>query len=214
MSVIYHIASANDWETALVAGIYAPSSLDTVGFILCARADQYVDLANARFAWQRNLVLLFIDTNHLHGELRSVDMYGIPALRLDAPLPLNAVFEVASFAPDADGRFSPHHETRALAVRDEEALDQIQGRALQAMSGFERRWWIAGGWAVDIFLGTKTRPHADLEIAILASNQAALYHHLSLWDLRIAAPGAAFALWDGQQLSAPYHQIWARQGNS
>jgi uncharacterized protein (DUF952 family) len=214
VSVIYHVAARDDWQAALAAGSYAPPSLESAGFMLCARAERYVDLANTLFAGQRDLVLLFVDTHHLHAEVRDEEIDGVPALRLDAPLPLDAAYEVADFAPDADGRFSAHHETRALAVRDAETLDEVRARALQAMAAFDRPWWIAGGWAVDIFLGTKTRPHADLEIAILTSDQAALYHYFSQWDLRVAAPGAAFVAWDGQRLSAPYHQIWARQGRS
>src|SRR3954467_9622826 len=28
-------------------------------------------------------------------------------------------------------------------------------------------WWIAGGWAIDLFLDRETRPHADLDVGVL-----------------------------------------------
>jgi Aminoglycoside-2''-adenylyltransferase len=28
-------------------------------------------------------------------------------------------------------------------------------------------WWIAGGWAIDLFLGRQTREHEDLDVLIL-----------------------------------------------
>ncbi|HEY8562140.1 MAG TPA: hypothetical protein VIL74_17330 [Pyrinomonadaceae bacterium] len=35
-----------------------------------------------------------------------------------------------------------------------------------SMRGFEPDWFIAGGRAIDLFLGGTTRTHADIEIAI------------------------------------------------
>jgi hypothetical protein len=37
------------------------------------------------------------------------------------------------------------------------------------MQRFERPSCIAGGWAIDLFLGRMTRPHKDIEIAIFCS---------------------------------------------
>ncbi|MGM7683701.1 nucleotidyltransferase domain-containing protein [Cytobacillus sp. Hm23] len=34
------------------------------------------------------------------------------------------------------------------------------------MSSYNKPWFIAGGWAIDLFIGKQTRPHHDLEIAI------------------------------------------------
>jgi hypothetical protein len=43
------------------------------------------------------------------------------------------------------------------------------------MAGYRRPWWVAGGWALDLVLGRKTRPHADLEISMLTGDQQALF---------------------------------------
>ena len=51
----------------------------------------------------------------------------------------------------------------------------------QAMAGFRRPWFIAGGWAIDLFLGRVTREHADIEIAVLRTDQQFLRQHLRSW---------------------------------
>jgi hypothetical protein len=38
-------------------------------------------------------------------------------------------------------------------------------KVYKLMSGCDRTWFIAGGWAIDLFIGKQTRPHQDLEIA-------------------------------------------------
>ena len=32
-------------------------------------------------------------------------------------------------------------------------------------------WWIAGGWAIDLFIGHKIREHKDIEILIKRKDQ-------------------------------------------
>lgn len=35
----------------------------------------------------------------------------------------------------------------------------------ERLAGVAFPWWVVGGWAIDGFLGEKTREHADLEVA-------------------------------------------------
>jgi hypothetical protein len=42
------------------------------------------------------------------------------------------------------------------------------------MKDFGRPWAIAGGWALDLYFGFETRPHADVDIAILRPDQPKL----------------------------------------
>ena len=35
-------------------------------------------------------------------------------------------------------------------------------------------WWIARGWAVDLHIGTITRPHADVDVLVLDRNLPAV----------------------------------------
>jgi aminoglycoside-2''-adenylyltransferase len=50
---------------------------------------------------------------------------------------------------------------------DIEAWDAWHPRVVaQRLAGADFPWCVAGGWAVDLFLGEQTRPHGDLEIAV------------------------------------------------
>jgi len=70
-------------------------------------------------------------------------------------------------------------------------------------------WWVAGGWAIDLFLGHETRTHADLDIALLRGTEPSLRQALPAWDIQIAHDGR-FVPWDGGPIVAPHHQFWAR----
>jgi hypothetical protein len=35
------------------------------------------------------------------------------------------------------------------------------------LAGIDSPWWIAGGWALDLFIGDQTRAHEDLDVGIL-----------------------------------------------
>ena len=52
-------------------------------------------------------------------------------------------------------------------------------RAVSAMRGFHAPWAIAGGWALDLFVGHELRPHADIDVAILRADQQQLRAQLS-----------------------------------
>lgn len=103
-------------------------------------------------------------------------------------------------------------EAGGFAAHGATTLAEAARRAVETMAGFDGRWWVAGGWALDLFLGHKMRPHADLEISVLASDQATLFEQLHGWDLRLAAPGASLPAWDGSRIQPPFHQVWARHG--
>lgn len=80
------------------------------------------------------------------------------------------------------------------------------------MAGFPRPWFIAGGWAIDLFVDQSTRPHGDIEIAILRRDQGALRAHLGEWDFRTAVPGEPGVLkpWGaGTRLELPIHEVHA-----
>jgi hypothetical protein len=47
-------------------------------------------------------------------------------------------------------------------------------RAVSVMGSFHAPWGIAGGWAVDLFIGRESRPHADVDIAVLRADQSQL----------------------------------------
>src|SRR5260370_34929395 len=47
-------------------------------------------------------------------------------------------------------------------------------------------WWIAGGWALDLFLGIQTREHEDIDVQILRRDQHPIRGLLQTWDMQAA----------------------------
>ena len=45
------------------------------------------------------------------------------------------------------------------------------------------KWWIAGGWAIDLFLGKKSRDHLDIDVLIFRKDQMIIHKHLKGWEL-------------------------------
>lgn len=83
------------------------------------------------------------------------------------------------------------------------------------MRDFGGAWGVAGGWAVDLYLGRVTRAHRDLEIAVLRRDQAAVQHHLRGWSLEYVVPGerrpSSRVPWPaGLLLELPVHEIHGR----
>ncbi len=61
-------------------------------------------------------------------------------------------------------------------------------RLLEVMRGFAAPWWVAGGWALDLWLGRETRVHQDVDLAILRGDQHKLYDTLPDWELCTTPP--------------------------
>jgi len=73
-------------------------------------------------------------------------------------------------------------------------------------------WWIAGGHALDMFLGHETRTHVDIDVAILRRDQQAFLDVLRKCDVRIAHNGELVPLKPGEIITKPeHHELWARE---
>lgn len=77
--------------------------------------------------------------------------------------------------------------------------------------GFTAPWWIAGGWALDLFIGRQTRAHNDIEIAIFRGDASALRAFLTGWEFFIAEDGTLRPLAPGTALAADAHELWSRE---
>jgi hypothetical protein len=75
------------------------------------------------------------------------------------------------------------------------------------MRDFKPNWFVAGGWAIDLFLGQVTRPHQDIEIAIFRKDQAALHNYFDGWLLRKVVSGAPVVWHRDEWLTLPVHEI-------
>ncbi|MBA3331455.1 MAG: hypothetical protein H0T39_11430, partial [Actinobacteria bacterium] len=68
---------------------------------------------------------------------------------------------------------------------------------------------MAGGWAADLHSGRQTRPHGDMDIAVLRSEHEALRTYLAGWDLQIAY-GGRLRPWRNGAVGPPENAVWAR----
>jgi hypothetical protein len=77
-------------------------------------------------------------------------------------------------------------------------------------------WWIAGGWAIDLFLGRQTRAHEDVDVLILRRDQRAVRTLLGMWDVQAALPPPRDESWPfrpwhlDEVLDETIHDIWCR----
>jgi hypothetical protein len=70
-------------------------------------------------------------------------------------------------------------------------------------------WYVAGGWAVELFLGTPTREHADIEIAIPAASWSAIRDRLGEYAVDAVGSGRIWAD-PTPEILAAVHQTWLR----
>lgn len=86
-------------------------------------------------------------------------------------------------------------------------------QAYQLLKDWKGSWWIAGGWALDLFVGRKTRTHDDLDIAILRHDQFLVHHYLRDWEMRVGFGDGRISdiSWDGvTYIEAPTPAIWCK----
>jgi hypothetical protein len=84
---------------------------------------------------------------------------------------------------------------------------------VDALSGVEARWWLAGGWAIDLFLGRRTREHEDIDVQILRPDHVGVRAALSDWDAHAADPPGTLRPWRvDEELPPEVHDIWVRRG--
>ena len=72
-------------------------------------------------------------------------------------------------------------------------------------------WWLAGGHALDLFIGHETRKHADVDVSVLRRDQQAFRDALANWDVQIAHGGELIPWKRGEMLAPEHHQIWVRE---
>jgi hypothetical protein len=80
-------------------------------------------------------------------------------------------------------------------------------------------WYVAGGWAIDLFVDRVTRDHQDVDLVIARDDQRAAFEHLPdrTWSKIVPHPEGlsgrgTIEPWDGEPLSRPTHQILADSG--
>jgi uncharacterized protein (DUF952 family) len=69
MSVIYHVTTIEEWETAKKTRFYAAASLASEGFIHCSEERQVAGVLERYFSGKNGLIKLVIDTEKLTSKL-------------------------------------------------------------------------------------------------------------------------------------------------
>ena len=81
-------------------------------------------------------------------------------------------------------------------------------QAAAHLAGVGIAWCVVGGWAIDLWLGRETRPHDDLEIAILRADFPRIRDHLSAFVLHSVVDGEVRALPRDAVPPPDKHQNW------
>jgi hypothetical protein len=88
------------------------------------------------------------------------------------------------------------------------AIPEIRRR----LDAFSVPWWIAGGLAIDLFLGWESRPHADVDIEMFRSDREILFDAFEGWDLNLISGGELTPFHRGQELAPEVFGVWGRPG--
>jgi hypothetical protein len=85
----------------------------------------------------------------------------------------------------------------------------------EMFSGLEAPWYVAAGWAIDLFLGGQRRAHEDLEVAVPRDRFNEVAAVLAGFDLFIPTSGPGDGLaWPfamAGDLDEELHQTWVRE---
>ena len=81
--------------------------------------------------------------------------------------------------------------------------------------GASFQWCLAGGYAIEQFLGYSVRSHSDIDITVYRDEQLNLQQWLKNWRLYAADPPGTLRQWHThEQLPIGIHDIWGHQSSS
>jgi Aminoglycoside-2''-adenylyltransferase len=75
-------------------------------------------------------------------------------------------------------------------------------------------WWIAGGWALDLWLGRSTRPHSDIEIGCFRPDLVAMLAPFADWEIAVARNKVLTPFTRGQPVPKPPFSLWLREADA
>ena len=76
------------------------------------------------------------------------------------------------------------------------------------LAGASRRWWIAGGWALDLYLDRQTRPHADLDVGCFREDLASVRSVMDGWQFYGAREGVLERLGPHAEPAPGTNSVW------
>ena len=88
-------------------------------------------------------------------------------------------------------------------------------RVAELFAGVELPWYVAAGWAIDLFLGAERREHEDLEVAVPNTRFDELADVLAGFEICvITAQAEATPLAQARDRLMDTHQTWMREPSS
>jgi GNAT superfamily N-acetyltransferase len=104
------------------------------------------------------------------------------------------------------------YEWESLSLGDYNWVPLSVDEVKKVFKPFKPQWWIAGGWAIDLFLKRQTRPHDDIDVLICREDQLEVQKLLAGWDLWAADPPGTLKPWGkGEFLKKGLQDIWGRK---
>jgi Aminoglycoside-2''-adenylyltransferase len=88
------------------------------------------------------------------------------------------------------------------------------GEVRDRLARVEAPWYVAAGWAIDLFLGEERREHEDLEIAVPRQRLGEVLEALAGYEFFAAGvpgPRLVTPLRDAGDSLETYHQTWVRE---
>jgi uncharacterized protein (DUF952 family) len=103
--MIYHIAKLEDFALSMSRGSYFPGHFLQDGFIHCSTKNQVLTVANTWFLDSTNLVLLEIDDQMLHADVKFENLEGGKELypHIYGEILLSAISRYSFFTPQSSG---------------------------------------------------------------------------------------------------------------
>jgi len=88
------------------------------------------------------------------------------------------------------------------------SVDEVQG----IFSPIPIQWWIAGGWALDLYLDRITREHDDIDVVILRTQHLLLQKYLSSdWEGFKAFKGKLSPWNKDEELDSHFDNLWFKK---
>ncbi len=82
------------------------------------------------------------------------------------------------------------------------------------MMGFDRPWYVAGGWAIDLYLGRVRRQHKDIDFVIFRQDQLLLQKHFKGWEMKKVVGEGQLEPWlPDEWLELPTFQAFLQTGS-
>ena len=84
------------------------------------------------------------------------------------------------------------------------------GEVQRRFARFGVDWWIAGGHAIDLFVGWVTRAHEDIDVEMFRKDCDVLFDVFDGWDLFTASQGGLVPWERGAAIAPHVFGIWGR----